>query len=610
MKQFLTHHLKHLLLCVSIAMLAACGAQESTNTDKNTEVDGVNIAYTATETVAKQANETTTIGTSPKRDLLANLALSYPGGVLPVERAAVAAEQLAQNPAALKFNASSATISPQAGAIRPQAAATYTAGLSAAVLRAQNTNLFGSYFFSIFPSEMSAALATNPTWNLEGTAFHASLDINPGLAPVYRFRSLINGSYLYTISDSEKTDILANYSTYFTLEGVAWYASPFPATGFSPLYRFRNLTNGTYLFSAYETERDAIIANYVDIFLYEGISYYVRQTPPVELNLLAGSGAAGSANGTGAAASFSNVLGMVHDSAGNMFVTDFDNHTIRKITPSGAVSTYAGAAGAQGSNNGVALAARFNRPWGLSIDSAGNLFVADTSNHTIRKITPAGVVSLFAGSPGVFGSTDATGTAASFNLPRGLAIDGANNLYVADGGNHTIRKITSSGIVTTVAGSALVPGSTNGTSTTARFNGPLGVTSDAMGTLYVADANNNSVRKITSAGTVTTLAGSATGIAGSTDGTGSIAKFNTPYGIKLDAAGNAYVADTLNGTVRKITPTGLVSTVVGVSGAGGTPFTAGLLPAKIGEATYGLDIYGGELFIGTTTRVLKVSGLP
>ena len=596
------HLLKYLLLYGFVAHLVACGSQESANT----AVAGVNTALPAINTVATQATGTNVVGTSPQRDLLANLVIAYPSGALPAERAAAAAEQLAQNPAVLTFNAPTAQNS--AGKISPQAATAYTVGLSAPVQRAQNTTLFGSYFFSIYPSEMSNALANNQTWNLEGTAFHASLDINPGLAPVWRFRNLINGSYLYTIDEGEKADIIANYSTYFLLEGPAWHASPVPATGFNPLYRFRNLTNGTYLFSAYEAERDAIIANYVGVFLYEGISYYVRQTPPVELSLLAGSGAFGSANGTGAAASFSNVLGMVHDSAGNVFATDFDNHTIRKITPAGVVSTYAGGTGAAGSANGPALAARFNRPWGLSIDSAGNLFVAEASSHTIRKITPAGVVSLFAGSPGVIGSVDATGTAASFKEPRGIAIDGSNNLYVADGANHTIRKITPAGVVSTMAGLALTSGIANGTGPAARFNTPLGVTADATGTLYVVDAGNHIVRKITPAGVVTTLAGSATGIAGSTDGAGSAAKFNTPYGIKLDAAGHVYVADTFNATVRKISPTGVVSTVVG--GAGATPFTAGLLPAKIGEYAYGLDISSGQLFIGTSTRVMKVSGLP
>ena len=589
--------------------MAACSSQEGANND----AAGVNTALDDTKTVATQATGTNIVGTSPKRDLLANLALAYPGGVLPAERAAAAAEQLAQNPAALKFNAPEAQstaskISPQAGAITPQAATTYTVGISAPVQRAQNTTLFGSYFFSIYPSEMTNALATNPTWSLEGTAFHASLEINPGLAPVYRFRNLINGSYLYTISESEKTDILANYSATFVLEGPAWYASPVPAAGFSPLYRFRNLTNGTYLFSAYEDEKNAIEANYVGIFLLEGISYYVRQTTPLELSLLAGSGVAGAADGTGAAARFNTVGGMVHDSAGNLFVTDFANRTIRKITPAGVVSTYAGMAGISGSTNGGALAARFVSPVGIAIDSGDNLFVADYGNHTIRKITPAGVVSTFAGTPLVAGVINATGTAARFNGPVGMAIDVANNLYVTDWFGNTIRKITPAGVVTTVAGLAGTPSLADGTGTAARFRSPAGIATDATSTLYVADSGNNIVRKITPAGVVTTLAGSATGISGSTDGVGSAAKFFAPYGVKLDVAGNLYVAEFGNGTVRKVTPAALVSTVAGVPG--GTLFTEGLLPAGIGQSAWSLDIYGGQLFIGTTTRVLKVSDLP
>ena len=604
----MTHSLKHLLLCTSIVLLAACGAQESTNTD----AASVNNASPATNTVATQTTGTNVVGTSPRRDLLANLAEAYPGGVLPAERAVAAAKELAQNPAALTYNApvaqgTASKISAQAGVIRPQAAASYTVGLSAPVQRAQNTTLFGSYFFSIYDFEMVNALAANPNWNLEGTAFYASLDINPGLAPVYRFRNLLNGSYLYTINEGEKDDIIANYSAYFVLEGPAWYASPVPAAGFSPLFRFRNLTNGTYLFSAYEAEKDAIVANYADIFLLEGISYYVRQTAPIELSLLAGSDVAGSANGTGAAASFSNVVGMVHDSAGNMFVTDLDNHTIRKITPSGVVSTFAGVEGESGNTDGDTLAARFNNPWGITIDSANNLFVSEVSNHTIRKITPAGVVSLFAGSPdAISGATDATGSAAKFNSPAGLAIDAANNLYVADSSNHTIRKITPTGVVSTVAGLALTPGITDGTGNGARLNTPLGVSADAAGTLYVADTLNSMVRKITPTGMVTTLAGSATGISGSADGISSAARFYSPYGIKLDASGDVYVADTSNTTVRKISPSGSVSTVVGVAGV--APFAEGVLPATVGDPTYGLSIYAGQLFIGTNTRVLKVSG--
>ena len=215
--------------------------------------------------------------TDPAATLTTGLAASYPDGKLPADRAAEAAIYLAQNPAVLNYDASAGNALANTSNITPQA---YTASY-AAVQRAQNTSLFGSYFFSIYPSEMANALATNPTWNLEGPAFYASLTPSDGLAPVWRFRNLLNGSYLYTINDGEKNDIIANYSTYFILEGPAWYASPVPATGLTPLYRFRNLTNGTYLFSAYESEKDDIVAKFPSIFKLEGVSYYVNQNMPV-----------------------------------------------------------------------------------------------------------------------------------------------------------------------------------------------------------------------------------------------------------------------------------------------------------------------------------------
>jgi hypothetical protein len=149
------------------------------------------------------------------------------------------------------------------------------------VKRVQNTTLYGAYFFSIYPTEITTALATNPNWRLEGPAFWASLATGTDLYPVHRFRNKTNGSYLYSIYETERADIAANYAATFEYEGVAWYARQTPATGWSALYRFRNKTNGTYLFSAYESEKDAIVATYPDVFALEGIAYYVRQDAPI-----------------------------------------------------------------------------------------------------------------------------------------------------------------------------------------------------------------------------------------------------------------------------------------------------------------------------------------
>ena len=203
--------------------------------------------------------------------------------------------------------------------------------------------------------------------------------------------------------------------------------------------------------------------------------------------------------------------------------------------------------------------AGFNIPTGVAVDSAGNVYVADQGNHTIRKITPAGVVSTLAGLAGSAGSTDGTGSAARFFQPLGVAVDAAGNVYVADTNNQTIRKITPAGVVSTLAGLANSQGSTDGTGSAARFFAPTSVAVDAVGDVYVADDSNHTIRKITPAGVVSTLAGLA-GSAGFADGTGSAARFNNPSGVTVDAAGNAYVADSDNSAIRKITPAGVVTT--------------------------------------------------
>ena len=607
--------LKNLLICTSIALITACGSQDGTNND----VASVNIASTAPKNVANQDTSITMVGTSPKRDLLANLAIAYPGGVLPAERAAAAATQLKQNPAALTFNASAATgspsgsslgspssaISPQSGAIQPQAATSYTFGQYALVQRAQNTTLFGSYFSSIYPSEMANALVINPTWNLEGPAFYASLGINPGLAPVWRFRNIINGSYLYTINDGEKNDIIANYSAYFVLEGPAWYASPEPVPGFSPLYRFRNLTNGTYLFSAYEAEKNAIVANYAGVFLLEGISYYVQQAAPLELRSVAGSSDPGNTNGAGAAAQMNGIFGMLQAGAGNILVTNFYGHNLRVIQPDGLVYNFVGAAGVPGATDGPLSVARFKNPWGIVRDSAGGLFVSDYGNEVIRKIS-AGNVRTFAGARGANGSADGTGNAARFSGPSGMTIDSADNIYVVDQFNSTIRKVTPSGVVSTIAGSAGLGGLVNGTGAAARFSNPRGIAIDSLGNLFVADTNNNAIRKITPAGVVSTFAG---GTLGRDDGTGTNAKFTFPTDVTIDANNNLYTNGLSSGTVRKITPGAVVTTVVGT--ADGGPLTEGTLPSTIGYQDIGaVRVFGNDLYIGMESRLLKVNGLP
>jgi sugar lactone lactonase YvrE len=212
------------------------------------------------------------------------------------------------------------------------------------------------------------------------------------------------------------------------------------------------------------------------------------------VSTFAGSGSVGSADGAGILASFNNPQGLVLDGSGNLYVADQGNNLIRKITSGGVVSTFAGS-GKAGSTNGNVTEATFGALSGVALDGLGNLYVADQGNSLIRKITPAGMVTTFAGS-GSQGSADGTGTAASFYYPTGLTIDGSGNVYVADRMNNLIRKITPGGIVSTLAGSGNA-GFANGKGTAASFNNPFAVAIDGSDNLYVADLGNNLIRKIT-----------------------------------------------------------------------------------------------------------------
>ncbi|MEQ1934490.1 MAG: immunoglobulin domain-containing protein, partial [Fimbriimonadaceae bacterium] len=247
---------------------------------------------------------------------------------------------------------------------------------------------------------------------------------------------------------------------------------------------------------------------------------------PFGVTIFAGqAGWSGHTDGVGNIAKFSVPRGVAVDTSGNIFVADTGNHTIRKITPVGAVNTLAGLAGSLGSADGTSSDARFYLPHGIAADNTGNLYVADTDNHTIRKITPDGVVNTLAGLAGNSGSANGTASAARFCFPKGIAVDTSGNVYVADEANHTIRKITAGGVVNTLAGLAGSSGSADGDTNSARFYFPDGVAVDKSGNVYVADTGNQTIRKITPAGVVSTLAG-LVGSRGSTDGVGSNAQFN------------------------------------------------------------------------------------
>ncbi len=276
-------------------------------------------------------------------------------------------------------------------------------------------------------------------------------------------------------------------------------------------------------------------------------------------------GTTGSADGTGAAARFNTANYLAANIAGTLYVGDFNNHTVRAITPAGQVTTLAGSPGVAGYADGTGAAARFRGNGGVAVDSAGNIFLSDWDNFVVRRITPAGVVSTFAGTAGASGSADGAGAAARFRNVNGLAIDASDNLYLADWGNHTIRRITPAGVVTTLAGTPGVAGSADGTGAAARFNLPSGLAVDAAGNVYVSDQANHTIRRITPAGVTTTIAGQA-GTTGSADGTGAAARLSSPAWLTISPSGDLFVTSGTGDTIRKVTSAGVVTTAVGVAG--------------------------------------------
>jgi serine/threonine protein kinase, bacterial len=284
---------------------------------------------------------------------------------------------------------------------------------------------------------------------------------------------------------------------------------------------------------------------------------------------LAGQLGGGAINATGTAASFSHPEGVAVDASGNVYVADTSNSEIRKITAGAIVTSFAGTAGSPGSANGTGSAASFDSPVGIAVDASGNVYVADSANDDIREINPSGVVITFAGT-GSTGFANGTGTAASFDNPTGVAVDAADNVYVADQNNDAIRKISPAGVVSTLAGSGST-GFANGTGVAATFDNPTGLAVDATGNIYVADQNNFAIRKITPGGVVTTLAGS--GISGAVNATGTAASFNHPYDVIVDAQGDVFVADGGNDLIREITSAGVVTTLAGTGTAGSSNAT-------------------------------------
>lgn len=334
------------------------------------------------------------------------------------------------------------------------------------------------------------------------------------------------------------------------------------------------------------------------VALFIAIAFGVEAPAQLAVSTVAGSTTGGGyVDDQGVSARFSYPVGVAVDSAGTVYVGDQTNHVIRRISRDNRATTLAGLGMKAGAADGHGTSARFNNPFGVAVDGGGNVYVADSWNHAIRKITPSGVVSTLAGSLGVAGTADGTGGAARFTYPAGVAVDSSGNVYVADTNNHTIRKITPAGVVTTVAGSARFAGTSDGTGSQARFQYPFGVDVDADGTLYVADTWNHTIRKITPGGVVTTIAGSG-GNEGQSDGTGSTARFELPWAVDLDGSGDLLVADTGNQLIRRIAlSTGVVTSIAGHADTTGRSDGIGTASYFFSPAGIAFDPLSGGMFV-------------
>ncbi len=306
----------------------------------------------------------------------------------------------------------------------------------------------------------------------------------------------------------------------------------------------------------------------------------------------------GSADGTNITARFNDPAGIAIAADGTVFVADNQNHAIRHIGTNGVVTTLAGLLGTPGSADGSRTTARFDSPTGLALGPDGAIYVSDTGNHTVRRITANGVVTTLAGFAGNADYADGSATSARFNQPLGLAVAPDSTVFVADSGNHLIRVIATNGTVSVLAGNPETFGSADGTGTNAFFNSPVGLALAPNGSLFVSDANNFTLRQVTPAGLVTTIAGAA-GQDGSTDGPAASARFGKPAELALAPNGTLYIADAAHHTIRRLTPDGRVSTIAGLVGADGAADGANGLARFFNP--YGLAIAArGHLVVADT----------
>ncbi len=357
-----------------------------------------------------------------------------------------------------------------------------------------------------------------------------------------------------------------------------------------------------YLYRLKVSDPDGDPLNFRGINLPDWLS--TSGDSPGYFTQFAGSGSSGFLNGLKDQASFNQPMDVKADQSGNLFIVDFNNHAIRKIAPDGQVTTFAGS-GTAGNADGQGTAASFNSPVFIDLDGDGNIIVPDLSNNIIRKITPDGLVTTIAGS-GSASSVDGNGLAVSFHFPYGIAIASDGTIYISETGSHSIRKIANDGTVTTLAGSGS-PGYVDGTGSAASFSRPTGLALDADDNLYVADEGNYRIRRVTPAGVVTTFAGS--GAQGRVNGSANNASFTSVAGLHFGSNGVLYVADRSNNLVRQIDSSGQVSDFAG-TGAGGLSLSAkNPLEARVVSPHGITQDPHGNFFITQVTqgRIAKVS---
>jgi len=332
------------------------------------------------------------------------------------------------------------------------------------------------------------------------------------------------------------------------------------------------------------------------------------------ITTIAGNGTHGF-SGDGSSATLgelSRPAGLAVNAFGQLFVADTMNGRVREVNKAGTISTVAGnGMGSYPGDNAAATSAELTSPLGVAMDSAGNLYIADEFANRVRKVNASGIIVTVAGN-GALGFTGDTGpaTSAEMRAPFDVAVDGAGNLYIAEGASQRIRKVSAAtGIITTVAGNG-TPGyaGDNGPATVAELNNPNGVATDGGGNLYIADATNNTVRKVTPAGTITTVAGNGTAGFSGDGGAATSAALHDPAGVLVDSAGNLYIADSTNRRVRKVDTAGIITTVAGngmtgFAGDGGDALSAAIAPFAIAVETAG-NLYIGD---GGSSRVRKVT---